>query len=260
MKPIISAVFISIILHFLILYTYKLPTLEKSSKKNEIKGKDKVLVRYVQLKKKEKKPSSKNKIIEKKKKKEENKILKKSSVKEYKKVKKIKETKKRTISKTKAKVIKRKPISKEEVLPNFLKQNPTRLQKSLMEDIMKEPLDLRMLDRLTQSYIKLYGQEYNDFTKVQKVFIQNNINLIGRITQKYLRYPRIAIKTRQKGMNIVEFILYPNGDISEPVIINSSRYQALDKNTLKTISIAYKDYPKPKEATKIRIYVTYRLY
>jgi protein TonB len=61
-------------------------------------------------------------------------------------------------------------------------------------------------------------------------------------------------------MNIIEFVLHPNGDITKPIITSSSGYEALDKNTIKTIEIAYKDYPRPSEPTKIRIYVTYRLY
>jgi protein TonB len=117
-----------------------------------------------------------------------------------------------------------------------------------------------MLDDITKSYLRLYGEEYNSFTKVQKVYLQKNLKNIGRITQKYLKYPRIAIRTGQQGMNIVEFFLHPNGDISDLKLSNSSGYTSLDKNTIETIEIAYKDYPRPKTKTKVKIYVYYKLY
>lgn len=117
-----------------------------------------------------------------------------------------------------------------------------------------------MLDDITKSYINLYGEEYNSFTKVQKVFLQKNLKDIGRITQSYLRYPHIAVRTGQQGMNIVEFTLHPNGDISDLKISNTSGYSSLDENTVETIEYAYKDYPRPKTATKIKIYVYYKLY
>ena len=61
-------------------------------------------------------------------------------------------------------------------------------------------------------------------------------------------------------MNIVEFYLHPNGDISDLKLTESSGYSSLDKNSIETIEFAYKDYPKPKEKTKVKIYVYYKLY
>ena len=80
------------------------------------------------------------------------------------------------------------------------------------------------------------------------------------ITQRYLVYPGLSIKTRQSGINVIEFVLHPNGDISDVRITDSSNYTALDKNTVETIQLAYKDYPKPTEPTQIKIYVRYILY
>lgn len=130
-----------------------------------------------------------------------------------------------------------------------------------MSDFLATPeLDRNMLDSITQSYLELYGEEYNSFNQVQKVFLQKNLRDIGRITQKYLRYPSLAARLRQDGTNIVEFMLYPNGDISDLRLTSSSHSTSLDDNTLETIRIAYKDYPRPKEPTKIKIYVNYFLY
>lgn len=189
----------------------------------------------------------------------------------YKKVvkKNIKPQKKKKIVK-KPKIIIPKPRKKVEVKPTYTKKVPVKPQqkrksipkKSLENFLLAEPvpLDTRLLDDVTKSYLRLYGEEFNSFTKVQKVYLQKNLKNIGRITQKYLRYPSIAARTGQSGMNIVQFNLHPNGDISNLRIINSSGHQVLDKNTIETVEIAYKDYPRPKSVTKVKIYVYYKLY
>lgn len=268
MKYIIPALILSIFLHLLIFKTYKIkddvvkdnPSSTKNPKKSDIK--------YVVLKSVAKKVEPK--IAEPKKENTKEKVEKKEPIKKlvkekpiYKKVKKsdIKVAKKREVKKEEVKKTSPKPIQKTEINPNYTKLNPTKLQKDTLEDYLLTPVkDVKMLDELTQSYIKLYGEEYNSFTKIQKVFLQKNLKDIGKITEKYLRYPDISVRTRQSGMNIIEFTLYPNGDITHPIITSSSGYEALDANTIKTIEIAYKDYPRPKEPTKIRIYVTYTIY
>ncbi|MRI58828.1 MAG: siderophore-mediated iron transporter [Epsilonproteobacteria bacterium] len=118
------------------------------------------------------------------------------------------------------------------------------------------------LSSLPPDLQKLYKDDYATFTKNQKRFIQDNLAKIAQITQKYLYlrgYPYVAIKTRQEGINAVEFILHPNGDITNLRLLSSSGYEALDKNSIETIKTAYKDYPRPKEPTKIRINVRYSI-
>lgn len=111
-----------------------------------------------------------------------------------------------------------------------------------------------------QEIDELYGDEFGDLGSAEKDFIKNNLRNIGRITQKYLQYPREAGYLGQDGENAVEFYLYPNGDISDLKIIKNSGSIILDKNTTKTIEIAYKDYPRPTTKTLIRIKVRYFLY
>lgn len=103
----------------------------------------------------------------------------------------------------------------------------------------------------------LYGAEYGDLGTVQKNYIKENLKNIGRITQKYLKYPEVAAYFGQKGENVVEFYLLPNGNIEGLKIIRNSKFNVLDQNSLKTVEIAYKDYPHPKEKVLIRIRVTY---
>jgi len=118
------------------------------------------------------------------------------------------------------------------------------------------------LSKLPPQLRKLYKDDFSTFTKEQKKFLQNNLSKIAAITQKYLYlrgYPYIAIKTRQEGTNAVEFLLHPNGDISQLRLLTSSGYEALDKNSIETIKTAFKDYPRPKSTTKIKIYIRYSI-
>lgn len=119
----------------------------------------------------------------------------------------------------------------------------------------------RGLDSQTRKDIdELYGEEFGDLGTAEKDFIKSNLSEIGRITQKYLEYPSAAGYLGQDGVNAVEFYLHPNGDITGLKIIIGSTYKLLDDNTLKTITIAYKDYPHPTTTTLIRIRVRYFIY
>jgi TonB family protein len=60
-----------------------------------------------------------------------------------------------------------------------------------------------------------------------------------------------------QGETILEFDLYPNGDISAIKRLRSSGYALLDDNAVETVEVAYKEYPNPKEMTRIRLLVKY---
>lgn len=110
---------------------------------------------------------------------------------------------------------------------------------------------------------KLYGSTFHTFTPTQKKFIEDNLNIIQRITQNTLTrrgYPEGAGRTGQQGTNVVSFNLHPNGDISDLRLKRRIGYHALDDNTLELIKTAYKDYPYPSTTTKIVFYVTYSIY
>ncbi|WP_321315048.1 energy transducer TonB [Halarcobacter sp.] len=261
MKPIIYAFILSIILHLLIFLPIELKK-EEPKKKKEEKIEKKSTLRYVKLMpkkvvvpkaepKKEIKPIPKPKnykVVEKKK------IVPQQKKQPIKKAKKIPSSKpKKVVKKFKAKKkVAIKPQEKRKTIPNrslenFLLSNPV-------------PVDLNMLDVFTQKQIKTYGDEYDKFTNVQKVFIQNNLKNIVVITRRYYRFPPIAEKLQKNDYNIVEFYLYPNGDISDLRIVQKGRYSFYDKSILETIEFAYKDYPRPKVKTKIRFFITYRTY
>ena len=262
MKPIILAVFISIAIHFLILNNYKIEQQEiKSSMKNDSTVKTEVT--YVQLKKAQPKPEPIKEV------KPEPKKIEKPKPKPVEKPKPEPKPKPKPIPKK----IEKKPEAKK-IIPvkkpieeTVKKEKPLKVEakKTIQEKTLEkflaqeEPIDKETLDTIE----RLYGKEFETFTKVQKAFIKDNINKFGIITQRVLSrmgYPRLAAKLGIGGVNVVEFTLFPDGSIKGLKISKSSEYTILDDYTLELIEIAYKDYPKPKTPTKLKFNVMYRLY
>lgn len=256
MKIILFAFFISLSLHILLFTNYNQDKKieENTDKKEDIKKSN---IKYVQIKKSEiPKVENREKIIKKELKKTE-KTLKNSKIKNEKIVKKVE---KRATSKRK------KENSVENNLQNNLLKNQIvnkkeSIQQKTLEDFLSQTqeVDKKMLSEIE----RLYGREFETFTKVQKAFLKKHLNSFKAITQRVLNrmgYPKLAGQLRLSGSNSVEFIFYPNGNIKNLKITNSSGYEIFDKYTLELIEIAYKDYPKPKTATKLKFNVNYRLY
>jgi len=256
-KILVVAFIVSIFIHFLLYFainkTFNNSTLKVNTStqdKNSTKGL--VAIKYVKIKQK--------------------KQIKKDKIKTLKSVKK--EVKKKSITKPVKKVPK-KPLSLIN-LPSvtkktldlkkfFTTQKQEKIQTTKEEikkriERKKEIEEIQNLPELTQSYIKLYGEKFFELSKSQRRYLKQNLDKIGKITQKHLRYPRVSIRTKQQGTNVVEFYFHPNGDITELKISNSSQYTALDENTIYTIKVAYQHYPRPLEKIKIIINVNYYLY
>ncbi len=248
MKLIILCLIISISLHLLLFNDYKLtqkPDLSEKALKKEIKAK----VTFVKIKK-EKKPIKK--VVVKKQKAPKKKIAKKV-------VKKRPITKK--VSKKLIKAPEKINYKKRRVSKVPSQKKMKALKNRTLEDFLSQadPVDQKVLNEIQ----KLYGREFETFTKVQKVFIEKNFNSFQVITQRVLTrlgYPQLAIERRLSGRNVIEFLFHPNGDISNLKITRSSGYDVFDKYSIKLIEIAYKDYPRPKTTTKLKFNVQYRLY
>jgi len=104
---------------------------------------------------------------------------------------------------------------------------------------------------------KLYGDMLNELSNDQRAFLDDHLHNIGFITQQYLSFPAVAGELGLGGDTLLEFDLFPNGDIGPIHLRSSSGYALLDDNSKETVEIAYKDYPRPKTKTKIRLLVKY---
>jgi len=228
MRIIALSFIISIVLHLLLFIEYKKnDEQEKDIQKEHIKKSE---VRIVKLQERKAEPQTQTKNIEK--------IVKPTA----KDIQKAKELQNKIL---KEQVIESQETIQDKTLESFLSQ--------------KELINKEVLNELQE----LYGKEYDNLTKVQKAYLEKNINNFQIITQRVLNrmgYPKLAAHLRIGGINIVEFMFHPNGDISGLRIIGSSGYAVLDEYTLELIKIAYKEYPKPSEPTKLRFKVFYRIY
>lgn len=199
-----------------------------------------------------KKPEKK--IVKKKEKKKE----KKKVVKKKKKVVKKKIVKKPPPKKPKKRVTQKKPRKKQYTSPLASSLMGSGKSKSMQTSSRR-----RAASPATRRMIKqLYGSEFNSYGAEQKKFIENNLAIIHRITQSTLNrngYPEIAARTGQQGVNVVSFYLHPNGNISRLRLEKHMGHEALDRNTLQVIRIAYKDYPLPRKKTKIKFFVQYSI-
>lgn len=253
MKLILIAFLLSISFHFLFLFSIEKTTEPKKEQEKKEELKKTTEIKYVKLKKKiePKKVELKKEVT----KTQKAKIEKKKSIKKKAQVKKTikRNVKKKELEKSKKlqnKILKEQIVNKEESI-----------QHKTLEDFLSQsnPKEEKMLSQVE----RLYGREFDTFTKVQKAFIKKNLNTFQAITQRVLNqmgYPYIAREMRISGINQVSFIFHPNGDISNLKITNSSGYSVFDEYSLELIKIAYKDYPRPKSATKLIFNVQYRFY
>lgn len=236
MKKIIAAFIISLLIHSFFIYSFN--DIKNEEKKEQTKKPHNTSeVKFVKLTPSEPIASQK----EAKPLKKEEPKPKKEITKEKVEIKELKEAKS-----FQEKILKESSKLQEQTLENFLSQKDTIYNNEVFNELKE-----------------LYGKEYDDFTTVQKAYLEKNINNFQIITQRVLNrlgYPHEAVRLKITGINIVEFIFHPNGDISDLKIIQSSGYSILDNRTLELIQIAYKEYPKPQTPTLLRFKVFYRLY
>lgn len=236
MKKILAAFIISLLIHSFFIYSFN--DIKNEEKKEQTKKPHNTSeVKFVKLTPSEPIASQK-----------EAKPLKKEEPKPKKEITKEKvETKELKEAKSfQEKILKESSKLQEQTLENFLSQKDTIYNSEVFNELKE-----------------LYGKEYDNFTTVQKAYLEKNINNFQIITQRVLNrlgYPHEAVRLKITGINIVEFIFHPNGDISDLRIIQSSGYSILDNRTLELIQIAYKEYPKPQTPTLLRFKVFYRLY
>lgn len=258
MRIIILAFIISISLHFIAFNKYKDKEFIQNKQKDE-KTEKKSDVKFVKLKKQEIKQeiNEVEKPIEKIVKKTNNEVppkIKENKIAEAKKIeKKIEQKKQVDVEKSKN--------FQEKIVKEQIVNKNNSLQNSILEDFLsqKEPINKEILNELE----KLYGEEYQSFTKIQKAYLEKNLNNFQVITQRVLNrlgYPKLAAKLRIGGVNIVEFMFHPDGSITNLKITSSSGYEVFDKYSLELIEIAYKDYPRPTTSTKLKFNVNYQAY
>ncbi|MDD5401307.1 MAG: hypothetical protein PHQ93_08995 [Sulfurimonas sp.] len=109
---------------------------------------------------------------------------------------------------------------------------------------------------------ELYGDEFGKLTPGQQKYLIDNQEIMRRITQEVLNRVASVNLTRDLNVNrvnIVEFYLHPNGDMTDFKFLKNSGYYVLDDTTKETIEYAYSRYPRPSEKILVRYNVFYNL-
>ncbi len=144
----------------------------------------------------------------------------------------------------------------------------SRLYSFLSKKVATEPIkestkqSTKRESKLLSNIKDAYGESFGELSPGEQKYILDNQEVMRRITQQVLnRVGRVNIPRdmRVNSSNIVEFYLYPNGDISDIKFIDKSNFYILDDTTKETIEYAYSKYPRPAQKTRIRYKVGYYL-
>ncbi|MCF6339138.1 MAG: energy transducer TonB [Sulfurimonas sp.] len=130
------------------------------------------------------------------------------------------------------------------------------------QEVKKKKNTIVSKNSINNNIKELYGDIFGKLSLEQQKYILDNQEIMRRITQEVLT--RVAKVNLTKNLNInrvniIEFYLHPNGDISDFKYLKKSGYYILDITTKETIEFAYSRYPRTKVKTLIRYNVFYNL-
>lgn len=165
--------------------------------------------------------------------------------------------------------VKERPVAKvDENMTKPPKKESERLYTFLSKKVDTQPQQedakrsAKRESKLLNNIKDAYGETFGELSPGEQKYILDNQEIMRRITQQVLnRVGRVNIPSemRVNSSNVVEFYLYPNGDISDITFIEKSNFYILDDTTKETIEYAYSKYPRPEQKTRIRYKVGYYL-
>jgi len=93
---------------------------------------------------------------------------------------------------------------------------------------------------------------------LRKRYLSEHFAYIKNIIQENISYPARAQRMGWQGKVIIDFIILENGSASHISIAQSSGYEVLDDNVIKTVE-AVAPFPKPPVKAELRVPIVYRL-
>ncbi|DAB37601.1 MAG TPA: hypothetical protein CFH83_10250, partial [Sulfuricurvum kujiense] len=111
-------------------------------------------------------------------------------------------------------------------------------------------------ESLPYSVLHHYGNQFFELSAGEQHYIIDNLQKIRKINEVVgTRLLRDRSDVDPMDNNVVEFILNPDGSISDLTLEKNRIGTALDELTLQTINLAHPKYPKPEQPTRVRIRV-----
>ena len=102
-------------------------------------------------------------------------------------------------------------------------------------------------------------EEFDEVTGYQEEYIEENLSLIREVVASFLRYPPVARRMGWEGTVVVSFYITPEGVVKEEKIEKSSGYELLDRNALRVIRLASREFPKPEREVVVVLPIVYKL-
>lgn len=105
----------------------------------------------------------------------------------------------------------------------------------------------------------LYKDSFEKLSALQQIYILENMDIIQSTTEAILKKETLHLKKEKNfnDKNVVELIIDKDGKIKELTFITRSDERRFDNITKKVLEEAVKSFPKPNEATPIRMVMIY---
>jgi len=145
-------------------------------------------------------------------------------------------------------------VTKPHVEPSPIKEEDVKPETAshLMVDHEVQPVENVMASFRPESPVE------NTVAIGRQIYLKQHFQYIKETIQKKICYPGVARKMGWEGKVVISFVVKENGDIQDIKVVESSGYQALDKNAMITIKKAA-PFPSPPITAEVIIPVTYQL-
>ena len=164
--------------------------------------------------------------------------------------KQLKDTKpepvKEVIKKVKKEIIKPKTEPKKELTKEPIKEE--------IKEVTQNVQNIPTTKEISQTPQKVEPQE-----NYQQKYIDENLASIIAAIKKYKKYPLQAKKRGMTGQVLVKCTIKTDGRIENIRIIEASKYELLDENSMEILEIASKEFVAPKRDVTISIPFNYSL-
>ena len=167
------------------------------------------------------------------------------------------------------KEIAKEPI-KEEIKPEPVKEVIKKVKKEIIKpkiepkkEIAKEPIKEKIKELVenipTTKEIIQTPQKIEPQENYEQKYIDENLASIIAAIKKYKKYPLQAKKRGMIGKVLVKCTIKTDGKLENIKIIEASKYELLDENSIEILQIASKEFVAPKRDVTISIPFNYSL-
>lgn len=167
------------------------------------------------------------------------------------------------------KEIAKEPI-KEEIKPEPVKEVIKKVKKEIIKpkiepkkEIVKEPIKEEIKELVenipTTKEIIQTPQKIEPQENYEQKYIDENLASIIAAIKKYKKYPLQAKKRGMIGKVLIKCTIKTDGKLENIKIIEASKYELLDENSIEILQIASKEFVAPKRDVTISIPFNYSL-